>query len=130
MAQNSQRDRWREPLLDVHTEEAYTLDADGNRRRGIKHIVTGPDRFDNVGRMLSGLACSNCLTPFPDRPGLHSISAFKQLNYQGLRTEEEALALVARGCCPICGHEVSLEMGEVQFLGTQEYSGDIRKHDI
>lgn len=123
----SGEDRWRKPLLHVYHEEAYTVDERAEEERGLKHIVSGPDRFDNMGRLLKGLACSNCLTPFPAKPDLSTVELFKQLNYEGLRSEAEALALVAQGKCPICKWEVSLEMSEVAFMGKQSEDGSMDK---
>ena len=125
----SVNENWRKPLLDVYTEETSLAVSNNPEDRGLKHIVSGPDRFDNVGRLLEGCACSNCLTPFPARPGLDTVHMFKQgqMNYIGLRSEEEALALVAKCCCPICGWEQSLEMRDVMFMGRQNYDGSTTK---
>jgi len=121
-------EKWRKPI-NAHPEEAYVVDSRADQRRGVKHIVTGPDRFDDMGRLLQGFACPHCLTPFPGRPGLDTIHMFKQgqMNYIGLRSEEDALALVAQGRCPICTMEVSLEVRDVMFMGTQNRIGEITK---
>jgi hypothetical protein len=122
-------DRWREPILDAHAEEAYVIDADGNRRRGVKYIISGDNRFENMGRILEGIVCANCLSPLPARPGLDTVSMFKQgqMNYVGFISEETALARVAQGRCPLCNHEVSTTMADVGFMGTQNRMGDIVK---
>lgn len=126
---NTVNERWREPILDVHTDEAYVIDSDAERRRGLKHIFSGKERFDNIGRVLQGLACANCLTPLPARPGLDSVHLYRQgqMNYIGLRSEQEALALVAQGKCPICAHEVSTTMADVGFMGTMDSMGNATK---
>lgn len=93
--------------IKAHGEEIADLVAPGEESTIAWYI--DDDGFD---RIRLGLACSNCLEPFPAPVGLANTSVWRDHahHYSGIRTKDELLSLVAKNLCPVCQSENSNEM--------------------
>lgn len=105
---------WRRPIRATgHTTPTLEVkDFDGMEQSGIFWNVQEQDDFD---RIRNGLACGNCLTPFPARPDKATEFMFKgAMKWPEPGGEVAALSKVREGRCPICGFPVNPEAFEVQ----------------
>ena len=90
-------------------------------RRSLEITFTGSmeEQREMAEELRSLHRCPNCIEPFPAPPRLENVAVFRDLfahNPADLR--EKQLALVARGCCPVCGWEVRGEMVALMDGGT------------
>ena len=92
----------------------------GEDQSTIKWYVS-QEGFD---RIRAGMACTNCLEPFPAPPSIRTTAIWRDNahHYSGLRTKDELLDLVIKGRCPICKNEVSNEMVEVSHRGVDPFA--------
>lgn len=106
------------PII-AHAEETADL-VHGEDQSTIKWYINQ----EGLDRIRAGMACNNCLEPFPAPPSIRTTSIWRDYahHYSGIRTKDELLALVAKGCCPVCKNEISSEMVEVTHRGTDEFA--------
>lgn len=107
-----ERSHWSEPIRALSEETTAIMPGRIDERLGsaIRHAVSDRD----YQRLMSGMGCHQCLTPFPAPVGRDVVNLLTWKNLAGefrwTHTREHGLELVARGCCPICGYENSPEM--------------------
>lgn len=108
---------WRRPI-DAHAEETYDLES-GEPKRSIMWYLKGKYQREDADRLARGLACGVCLSTFPARPELATVSIWKQYanEWYPMRTKDELIGMVSRGLCPSCASEVRQEMHEVMHRG-------------
>ncbi|CAB4171895.1 hypothetical protein UFOVP929_28 [uncultured Caudovirales phage] len=106
------------PII-AHAEETADL-VHGEEQSTIKWYLD-QEGFD---RIRAGMACGNCLEPFPAPPSIRTTSIWRDHahEYSGIRTKDELLDLVLKGRCPICKSEVSSEMVEVNHRGVDPFA--------
>lgn len=116
------------PVIAEASEEIPFLEATvlGPRlASGIRWALKDED----YQRAAAGLVCHQCLTPFPAPPTLRYIKTWRSIaqpewNWGDAAMRDRGLALVAQGCCPICGYECSPEMLALQLEETPVRSTD------
>lgn len=79
--------------------------------------LKGPYAQADLARALDGTLCIQCWTPYPERPSAASARRIMRQMAPFGRSDEQARALIATGCCGVCGAEVSPEMARVFFDG-------------
>lgn len=108
---------WRRPVI-AAVEECYDVESTANGMRDVRWIVDGPDQFEVLRRMAAGEVCSHCLEPMPERPSLSAVRRFGEV--YGDKPEPIASRWrerVSRGCCPVCGTEVSPAYFDALYRG-------------
>jgi len=105
------------PII-AHAEEVADL-VHGGEESTIKWYLS-QEGFD---RIRAGMACGNCLEPFPAPPSIRTTAVWREHAhlYSGIRTKDELLDLVVKGRCPVCKCEVSNEMVEATHRGKDEF---------
>lgn len=103
----------------AHGEEVSDLAAPGEEST-IKWYIDQ----DGVDRIAAGMACANCLEPFPAKPDIKNTKVWRDHahHYSKIRTKDELLALVAKGQCPVCKFEVSTEMFNTTHQGKDPFA--------
>lgn len=119
----SEKQHWSDPIIALSSEEIPFVESTVTGERlaaGIRWQLNERD----YQRVCAGLGCMQCLTPFPVEPNLRNIKVWRDLTSTEWRWpdpgRDHGLALVALGCCPICGYESSPEMMEIQDEGVQK----------
>jgi hypothetical protein len=107
-------DRWRRRPQYV-AEECYSFYR-GQKTRAIRFNIVGPHQKEDGERLLKGLVCSNCMEPFPAKPGPDTLQLFIDAN--AFYPQENWHDLVRQSRCPMCGDEVSYEYANLLFEGT------------
>jgi hypothetical protein len=98
-------------------------------------VLSGPHAEEDLARVMLGLICVRCWTPFPEPLSIASARrVVDQLQNIG-RGRREAKSLVAQQRCPICTAEVSPEMAAQFFQGERVVEqrsapGDQNQSDI
>lgn len=83
----------------------------------VRWHLKGPYAEVDLQRALDGTLCIQCWTPYPERLNAGSARRIlRQMRPFG-RSDEEAKELITKGCCGVCGAEVSPEMARVFFDG-------------
>lgn len=111
-------EHWSDPIIAESEETIFLVPARGDVRleSGIRWAMQERD----YARVAAGLACPQCATPFPAPVGIMHTKTWRELDSTQWRWTaglEHGLGLVAQGCCPICGFEVSPEMFALQDEG-------------
>ena len=111
---------WSAPIRALSEETVALQPGRAHERAGaaIRHAVSETD----YQRLMAGMGCHQCLTPFPAPVGLDIANLAKWHNvtsteFRWTHTREHGLDLVKQGCCPVCGYECSPEMFAVADEG-------------
>lgn len=107
-------DAWRR-RVDYVAEECYSYYR-GERTRAIRFNIIGPHQEEDAMRLLKGLVCSNCMEPFPAKPGPDTLQLFIDANCHYPQPNWHDLVRQSR--CPVCGDEVTYEYADLLFQGT------------
>lgn len=110
---------WRRPL-EMH--------AAGYETSGIGFADMPTPRWEMYGehaeedflRVMQGLVCVRCWTPYPERLDKHSVARIMAECAPFGRPDDKARLLIAAGHCPVCATEVSPEMAQVFFQGVND----------
>jgi hypothetical protein len=113
---------WRRPPTIIHVEQTGSGPVLEGEDVGVQWVIGGSigDQADDADRLAKGLLCANCLEPFPARPGIESMTRFREV-WQDKPDpfRSRALTLVAQGCCPVCAVPVDDAMHELFHDGVE-----------
>lgn len=115
MSVSQKDDSWRR-RPEYIAEECYSYYR-GEKTRAIRWIITGPHMEEDAERLLKGLVCSNCLEPFPAKPGPDTLQLFIDANLHYPYPEGVWHDLVRQSRCPMCQDEVSYEYANLLHEG-------------
>jgi len=125
-----QRERapWAKPVI-AQGEEIPVLESTALGPRMAAGIRWAIDNQYDEDRVRAALVCHQCLTPFPAPASLKYIATWRALdsdqwNWAGPDMRDAGLALIARGCCPVCGYEQSPEMLALQEMAAGPSDND------
>lgn len=105
---------WRRKL-DVSLDEGPVPTMDGERG------LVGHMTMETYDRLRNGQACTWCYSVLPDWPCAANWWRYKAADWNiPYRSQNEIRSLVERGCCPVCGGEVTREVFDAQFSMGEE----------
>lgn len=104
---------WEKPIL-AHTEEVSGQFSRPGER-AILHYVSEADKQ----RILSGMACFNCLAVFPAPPSLVNLQAWKPILHRWAPVKKpiDVQVDLAMGRCPTCNSDIRPEMSALMDVG-------------
>ena len=112
---------WRRPPKVIHVEETAHGPSMGDETP-VRWVIGGTiiEQSEDADRLAKGLLCPNCLEPFPAKPGLDTLSRFREVwadKPEPFRSR--AMELVANGRCTACECSVDDAMHELFHEGVE-----------